>query len=248
MLPGISTWTVVRSRKVRMQLLWPDYLADVRGLSPAACATGLAVGLLLWLLGWWGHRFWIVLIATAGAGIFGLYSGSASVTLAVLTGLLLAVAAGALALDLVRVAAFVAGGIAASMVVRVLVPSWTGWDELVLFFLAGGLAGLLLFRVWTMAVTSFVGTLVMGYFGLGLADRLGKLNAVALAEQRTVLLNWACAAVALLGLVIQFLLDRRLRAAREFWPHGRPGGDYVEHLHARRGWWRWGRGHYRRVL
>jgi hypothetical protein len=68
------------------------------------------------------------------------------------------------------------------------------------------------------------------------------------AEQRAVLLNWACAAVALLGLVIQFLLDRRLRAQREFWLHGQQGGEYMEHLHARRGWWPWGRRHYRRVL
>ena len=58
-----------------MQLILPDILAEARGFTVAFSVAGLSVGLLLWLFGWWGHRFWIVLTATLGAGIWGLYSG-----------------------------------------------------------------------------------------------------------------------------------------------------------------------------
>ena len=55
-----------------MQFILPDLLAEARGMSVAVYATGLALGCLLWLLGWWGHRFWIVLFSTVIAGIAGL--------------------------------------------------------------------------------------------------------------------------------------------------------------------------------
>src|SRR5262245_66462146 len=101
-----------------MHLLAPDVLAEARGLSVAVSATGLAVGVMLWLLGWWGHRFWIVLAATLGAGILGLCSGPAYGAQPLVAGLLSAVAAGALALALVRVVAWLAGVRAGWVAVR----------------------------------------------------------------------------------------------------------------------------------
>src|SRR5262249_35442965 len=78
-----------------------------------------------------------------------------------------------------------------------------------LCFLAGGLVGLLLFRLWTMALTTCAGTLLMAYAGLPLAGQLGKWDVVTWAEQQGVLLNWLCGVVAVLGLVVQFWLERR---------------------------------------
>src|SRR5262249_45380762 len=149
-----------------------------------------------------GHRFWIVLAATAAAGVVGLYLYPTFGITALLVSLLLAVSAGVLALSLVRVIAFGAGGLALWLAVRALVPAW---NEPLIAFLVGGLAGVLLFRWWTMAVTSFGGTLLLAYFGLSLVERLAKLDAVALVESKTVLLNWILAGVTLLGLGLQLL-------------------------------------------
>lgn len=191
-----------------MQLVWPEVLAEVRTLSLAAAGTGMALGALLWLFGWLGHRFWIVLLATAAAGVLGLYLNPVFGAYALLVGGLLAVAAGMLALSLVRVVAFVAGGAALWLGIRALGPAW---NEPLVCFLVGGLTGVLLFRLWTMALTSFVGTIIMTYFGLSLAERLAKLDALALVETRTVLVNWVIAGTALLGLGLQLLLDRLRR-------------------------------------
>ncbi len=194
-----------------MQLVWPEVLAEVRGLSWAVSGLGLVAGLLLWLFGWFGHRFWIVLLATAGAGILGLYLNPVFGAGALLVGLLLAAAAGLLALSLMRVVAFAAGGLALWLGVRAAMPAW---NEPLVCFLAGGLAGVLLFRLWTMALTSFAGTILMTYFGLSLAERLAKLDTAALVETKTAGLNWALAGVTLVGLAVQLLLDRWLLRRR----------------------------------
>src|SRR3954447_15090154 len=60
-----------------MQLVTTELLGDLCGLSPGPLAVAGLVGLTLWLLGWWTHRFWVVLVATVAAGVYGLYEGSA---------------------------------------------------------------------------------------------------------------------------------------------------------------------------
>jgi MFS family permease len=221
-----------------MHLLAPDILTEARGLSAGAAAVGLGVGFLLWLLGWWGHRFWIVLFTTAVAGILGLLSGHSHGVQPLAAGLLLALAAGFLALALVRILAFVAGGAAAWLAVQALAPAWA---EPLVCFLAGGLLGVLLFRVWTMALTSLAGTLLMAYSGLCLADRLGKLDAPALTARVPVLLNWACIGVALVGLVAQFIMERRrMRNRRWREQSGRLLARLERERRLRqRPWWNW---------
>ena len=75
----------------------------MKALSVGLCATGLVVGLALWLFGWWSHRFWVVLTTTVLAGVFGLYEAAMFRTHPLVAALLLAVAAGLLALALIRV-------------------------------------------------------------------------------------------------------------------------------------------------
>jgi hypothetical protein len=189
-----------------MQWFAPDILQEAQGFTPAISGTAFMLGLLLWLLGWRGHRFWIVLVTTVSAGVWGLYSGPAFGTQYLVAGILLAVAAGFLALALVRVVAFAAGGMAMWILVRTIAPSL---DAPLVFFLMGGLLGLLLFRLWTMALTSSAGALLMGYSGLCLANRLGNVDIVALAKDHPSALNAAGGALALLGLLAQFILERR---------------------------------------
>jgi hypothetical protein len=195
-----------------MQLLAPDILSEARGLSAGPCIAGLVLGMALWALGWRWHRFWIVLATTVLAGVLGLATGLSAGVHPLVVALLLAVAAGLLALQLVRVVAFLAGGLAAWLAVHALLPSL---DEPILCFLGGGLVGLVLFRHSTMALTSLLGALIMGHSGLLLADRLGKLDAVTWTAGHAVVLNWCCAGVSLVGWLVQFLGEHwRLQAER----------------------------------
>jgi MFS family permease len=196
-----------------MQLLAPDILSEGRGLSIALSATGLVVGVLLWLFGWRFHRFWIVLAATLCAGVWGMACCPVPGAQPLVVGLLVAVAAGALALSLVHAVLFAAGGITFWVLVHALTPTWA---DPVVCVVAGGLTALVLMRFWTMLLTSFAGALLMGYSALLLVDRLGKLDASAWAEKHAAVLSWSVAGVALVGWVAQFLMEmRRLRVVRE---------------------------------
>ena len=129
-----------------MQVLDPEILGEFQGLSANVTVPAFALGFLIWLLGWRGHRFWIVLAATVTAGLIGLDAGPSWGSQRLVAGLLLAVAAGTLALSLVRVVAFAAGGAAGWLIVHALAPQWN--DPLVCF-LGGGILGLLLYRLWS---------------------------------------------------------------------------------------------------
>jgi MFS family permease len=224
-----------------MQLILPEILADARGMSVAVYITGLVLGLLLWMLGWWGHRFWIVLFTTVIAGIVGLSSGRAAGVQPFVAGLLLAITAGVMALALARMLAFVAGGVAGFLLLHSVAPAW---EEPLLSFLVGGLLGLLLFRLWTMALTSFGGALLMTYSSLGLADRLGKLNALDWAEKRFLLLNGIVISLTLIGWVMQFLLERlrvyREKQRKEMEQLEQAEREIDQRLRRRSRWWPWG--------
>jgi hypothetical protein len=218
-----------------MHLVAPEILAETKELSVGILATGAGVGVLLWSLGWRCHRFWLVLMCTLGAGVYGLASGGSFGLQPLVAALLLAVTAGVLALTLMRLVAYAAGGIAAWMVIHALAPLW---DQPLLCFLAGGLIGLLLFRLWTMLLTSFLGTLLMAYAGLGLADRLGKVDAVGWASGQGVLLNWLCCGLAVLGLGVQFFLERRrVNKLRELEAEKRAAEERSQRQPSRP-WWR----------
>jgi hypothetical protein len=189
-----------------MQFIAPDVLAEARGLSPVLCILGLILGTLLWLFGWRWNRFWTVLLATVMAGIVGLSKAPLYGSKPLLAGILFAIATGLLALSLVRLTAFFAGGVAASLLVQAL---GVKWGDPLISFLVGGLLGVVLFRVWTMALTGMAGAVLVGYSALCWADRAGRLDAVAWSDKETLLLNWACGVFTFLGLFAQLYLERR---------------------------------------
>jgi MFS family permease len=192
-----------------MQLIAPDLLTDGQGLSPPLCIAGLAVGVALWLLGWWGHRFWVVVLTTVLGGVYGLSEGPLLRAQPLVASLLLAVAAGLLALALVRLAAFAAGGVALLAGVQAMTPVG---DQGLILFLIGGIIGVVLFRLWVMALTSLGGTLLAAYSALWLTESLGKIDAAAWADRHVTLLNWLCGAAAFVGLAAQFLTHRFVAA------------------------------------
>ncbi|HEY2784183.1 MAG TPA: hypothetical protein VGJ05_04335 [Fimbriiglobus sp.] len=183
-----------------MQLIVPDVLAEAKGLSAGAAGFGLLLGILLWLFGWRWHRFWVVFGVTLAAGLVGLNAGQAAGGQVLAVGVLLAVAAGMLALELARVLAFVAGGVAAWVAIQTMLP---GARELWAVFLAGGLLGLLLYRFWAMLLTSFAGAVLAGHAGLALSHSLSGIDAVAFAATNSAALTGAVLVAALVGVFVQ---------------------------------------------
>jgi MFS family permease len=188
-----------------MALIAPDLLAEVTQLSVGACVIGAIVGVLLWFSGWWQHRFWSALTVTAGAGLAGLQAGRAAGVQPLVAGLLAALAAGWLALELTRLLAFIAAGVSACALVQTFLPSAA---EPLLTFLAGGLAGVLLFRLGITLMTSFVGTVVVTYAALGLASHVDGFNVAVVAEQQMIGLNAVVGIGTLGGVLLQSWIER----------------------------------------
>jgi K+-sensing histidine kinase KdpD len=157
------------------------------------------------LTGWWQHRFWVVASLTAAAGIYGLQTGRASGVQPLVAGLLAALGAGYLALELARVMAFVGGGSVAGLLVKTFLPTL---HEPLLAFLAGGLLAVLLFRLWMLALTSLIGMMVMTYTALAMLGRWTLMDSSAIVSAKVGLLNGVVISGMLAGIVAQSKFDK----------------------------------------
>jgi hypothetical protein len=193
-----------RPRVPVMQLIVPDLFAEVSRLSVGACIVGLILGLLLWTTGWWQHRFWVVAFITAGAGVYGLQQGKLAGVQPLVAGLLAAMAAGWMAVELAKVLAFIGGGAAGNLFVQSFAPNL---HEPLLTFLCGGLFGVVLFRLWMLVLTSFFGAMVAVYCMLGLAQHLLKADIQGLVQNKPGLLNLVVFVTVLGGVLIQGKFD-----------------------------------------
>src|SRR3954470_2454668 len=126
-----------------MQVLNPDFLVLTRELSPGVSIVAILVGLALWLYGAHSHRFWLALLMTVSAGLLGLVLGPEFAVQPLVAGLLLALAAGMLALALTRITLFALGGFCAILVVRIAVPAANEF----LCFVVGGLVGVCFYQL-----------------------------------------------------------------------------------------------------
>jgi hypothetical protein len=195
-----------------MQLIAPELFAEVSRLSVGACIIGLVLGLLIWCTGWWQHRFWVVAVLTAIAGMYGLQQGKAAGVQPLVAGLLAALAAGWMAVELAKVLAFVGGGVTSSLLVQGFVPSV---HEPLLAFLSGGLLGVVLFRLWMLVFSSFIGTLIAVYSILGLSEQWLKADMSSIVAQKPGLLNLIVAAGVLLGVLVQGKFDAWLSSSTD---------------------------------
>lgn len=196
-----------------MTIIATDILGDLCGLSLGLIIAIVPIGLLLWLAGWWSHRFWIVLATTVLAGVFGLLEATSWRVQPIVVAVLLAIAAGVLALAFVRVITFAAGGIASIYLVQFLFPSW---NQPVICFLVGGLLCLLLFRWYFMALTSFLGGTLLAYGTLALLHYHEAIDAIGWADNNATLLTILCGLLTIIGFITQFLFDsRRARCENE---------------------------------
>jgi hypothetical protein len=208
-----------------------DILADLCGLSLGLLIALIPIGLMLTLYGWWSHRFWIVLATTVLAGVVGLLEATAWQAQPIVVAILLAVAAGVLALAVVRVITFAAGGLVGVYLAHLAFPSW---QQPVLCFLIAGLVSLLLFRWFFMALTSFAGAAILAYGTLALMHYHETLDAVAWAGNNATLLSILCGVGTLVGFAFQFTMERR-RARRSQQDDDDGGGDVCSMILAKAG-------------
>lgn len=209
-----------------MQLILPDVLTAARGLSIGATAFLLLVGICLWSLGWRWHRFWVVFGITLGAGIFGLQAGQASGGQVLLIGVLLAVTAGMLALELARILAFVTGGTAGWVAAQAVFPQA---QELWAVFLSGGLLGVVLYQFWTMLTTSLAGAVVAGHAGLLLAEPFAGFDAVTVATKHVAAVNGGVLVACLVGVLIQARFAPKPDASKAEDKEKKPAGHHDPH-------------------
>lgn len=185
-----------------MHLIAPDVLTEARGLTGAMAGTVCVLGIALWVFGWRWHRFWVVAGITLASGLIGLAAGRGGGpnTPVMAIGILLAVSAGMMALELAKILAFVAGGIGAWLAAQWVFPQA---QELWAVFLCGGLFGVLLYRLWTMMLTSLAGTLLAGHAGLLLLEPVLKFDAAAWAAGNLAALNGIAVGFIVLGILVQ---------------------------------------------
>ncbi len=196
-----------------MQLIAPDILAEARGMTGAMAGTITVLGFALWLFGWRWHRFWVVAGITLAAGLIGLNAGrTTGGTQVMAIGILVAVSAGLLALELAKVLAFVAGGCGAWLAVQWVLPQA---QELWAVFFCGGLFGLLLYRLWTMLLTSLMGVLLAGHAGTLLIEQFWGINAGDWVTQNVAALNGVVVGFVVLGVLIQAVSTRDPEQATE---------------------------------
>jgi MFS family permease len=189
-----------------MDIIAADMIAAMRELPLLAVLALTGCGFVLWLAGWWSHRFWATLACTIGAGIYGLQRGPEFGLKPVISGILLAVAGGALALSMARLAIFAVSGFACWWLAQALFPHWA---VPVVCLVVGGLIGLLFFRFWVTLATSALGAVVLGHCVLVLAAKIvPTFDAASWCAAKVALLNALLAGATLAGLIAQYFLDK----------------------------------------
>jgi hypothetical protein len=187
-----------------MRLISPDILTAANGLSLGASGFIFFVGLLLWTCGWRWHKFWVVFGITTGAGLIGLTAGQASGGQVLVLGILLAFAGGVMALEVAKILAFAGGGLGAWLAVQNVLPQA---HEMWAVFLSGGLFGVLLYKLWTMIVTSFLGVLVAGHAAFAILNEAGTTTPKFTADNATAI-NGAVIVLTLVGAIVQAIVAK----------------------------------------
>lgn len=193
-----------------MNLFASDLLAEMQSLSQATLGTLAAIGLLLWVTGWWAHRFWITVLTSFGVGLVGLKIGPQyGVQQPIIAGVLLALAGGCLALALARLALFLIYGIAVWQLTLQFAPPYA---VPLICITAGGLVSIFLFRLCVILLTSAAGGILLGYAALALAGQNG-FDVKSTVYDYQIPLNIGLGILWLLGVFIQQRIARAMRRA-----------------------------------
>ncbi|HQR08866.1 MAG TPA: hypothetical protein PLN21_18745 [Gemmatales bacterium] len=192
-----------------MQLLSPEVLADVLELPVAAMLVMVGLGMALALTGWRWHRFWLTICVSMVSGVVGLRQATAwGIEQPVLAGVLLAAAAGCLALSLARVGLFLAYGLVTWYAMKRLAPPYA---IPAICICLGGLFSVLFYRFCVVLLTSLVGSLLLAYGGMAYAQLQNWFPMVTWLKEQPLAAHGAFAAVCGFTLFVQLYLWRRAR-------------------------------------
>lgn len=178
-----------------------ELISDLSAIPLPALGLVVLFGLGLWVCGWWWHRFWITVLTSFLSGVMGLHLGpKLGVAQPVVAGLLLALAGGALALSLARVAIFAVYGLATWQIVLHFAANYA---VPLICFTAGGLISVLFFRFSVMLLTAAAGTVLLAYGGLALLEAMTKWRLLVDFAEYDLLVHIGLAGWVLIGVLIQ---------------------------------------------
>jgi hypothetical protein len=130
----------------------------------AALGIIVAIGAAIALTGWRWHRFWLTITVSLISGLIGIRQAPVwGIGQPIMAGVLLATAAGCLALSLARVGLFLAYGLAIWYAMKRFAPPYA---IPAICICAGGLFSVLFYRFCVVLLTSAFGSLLLCYGGL----------------------------------------------------------------------------------
>ena len=192
-----------------MQLLSPDVLTDVLELPVAALLVMVGFGAALALTGWRWHRFWLTISVSLISGVVGLRQASTwGIEQPILAGVLLAAAAGCLALSLARVGLFLAYGLVTWYAMKRLAPPYA---IPAICICLGGLFSVLFYRFCVVLLTSILGTLLLAYGGMAYAQQQNWYPMLNWLKDQPLAAHGAYAGLCGLTLFLQLYFWRRAR-------------------------------------
>jgi len=183
-----------------MHFLDAEIFSEVVKLSNPTLIAIVLCGLLLWSAGYLTHKFWVVFLATAGAGVLGFDKGPDFGIQGVFAALLFGISAGILV--------FVFGGCTGIVVGNVLMPAGDAW---LACLLVGGIAALLLYPFWFTAFSSLLGTLASAYGIIAILDKLNALDSSNIVDKQAGLIDVICIGFVVFGTIIQYFLTKYFR-------------------------------------
>ena len=199
-----------------MQVLSPEVLADVLELPSLALITLFVLGVSLALTGWRWHRFWLTISVSLISGLVGLRQAQAwGIGQPIVAAVLLATAAGCLALSLARVGLFLAYGLATWYAVKRFAPPYA---IPAICICLGGLFSVLFYRFCVVMLTSVVGSVILSYAGMAYAQQQNWFPMQTWLKEQALVAHASLAGISLLTLVTQlyFWRNTRKRKAAEY--------------------------------
>lgn len=190
-----------------MQVLSPEVLADVLELPAAALLVLMALGASLALTGWRWHRFWLTISVSLISGLVGLRQAQAwGIQQPIVAAVLLATAAGCLALSLARVGLFLAYGLATWYAVKRFAAPYAIPAVCICL---GGLFSVLFYRFCVVLLTSAVGTLVLSYAGMAYAQQQNWFPMQTWLKEQSLAAHASLAGICLVTLLLQLYFWRK---------------------------------------
>jgi hypothetical protein len=192
-----------------MQVLSPDVFADLLELPLAALGIIAALGAAIALIGWRWHRFWLTITVSLISGLIGIRQAPVwGIEQPIMAGVLLATAAGCLALSLARVGMFLAYGLTIWYAMKRFAPPYA---IPAICICAGGLFSVLFYRFCVALLTAAFGSLLLCYGGLAFAQQKNIFSVSSVIQEQPLIASAIWAGLTFFTLSLQLYFWRRAK-------------------------------------